>query len=89
MIPTVPVKAAGWRMEPPVSVAVAPRQSCAATAEPEPPEPDEGGEAVCRLERVSFSYGDLCAVESRSLVVRRGEVVAQKLVAWQALVARD
>ena len=31
-MPTVPVKAAGWRMEPPVSVAVAPRQRPAATA---------------------------------------------------------
>ena len=31
-MPTVPVKAAGWRIEPPVSVAVAPAQSRAATA---------------------------------------------------------
>jgi len=31
-MPTVPVKAAGWRIEPPVSVAVAPAQSQAATA---------------------------------------------------------
>src|SRR3954454_316638 len=33
LIPTVPVNAAGWRIEPPVSVAVAPMQSRAATAE--------------------------------------------------------
>ncbi len=38
MIPTVPVKAAGWRIEPPVSVAVAARQMSAATAAAEPPE---------------------------------------------------
>src|SRR5690606_26647408 len=36
--PTVPVKAAGWRIEPPVSEAVAPRHSWAATALAEPPE---------------------------------------------------
>src|SRR3954469_19956100 len=37
-MPTVPVKAAGWRIEPPVSVAVAPRHSRAATAAAEPPD---------------------------------------------------
>src|SRR3954453_20365679 len=42
LIPTVPVKAAGWRIEPPVSVAVAPRQSLAATVAPEPPEEPPG-----------------------------------------------
>src|SRR5450631_3765735 len=36
-MPTVPVKAAGWRIEPPVSVPVAPRHNCAATAAAEPP----------------------------------------------------
>src|SRR5215510_843095 len=41
-MPTVPVKAAGWRIEPPVSVAVAPRQSLAATAAAEPPEEPPG-----------------------------------------------
>src|ERR1043165_1861912 len=40
--PTVPVKAAGWRIDPPVSVAVAPRQSCAATAAAEPPDEPPG-----------------------------------------------
>src|SRR5438552_18124866 len=41
----MPVKAAGWRMEPPVSVPVAPRHSCAATAAAAPPEepPGTGG----------------------------------------------
>src|SRR3954469_24230722 len=37
LIPTVPVNAAGWRIEPPVSVAVAPRHSRAATAAADPP----------------------------------------------------
>src|SRR5829696_8360728 len=41
-MPTVPVKAAGWRIEPPVSVAVAPRQSRAATAAADPPEEPPG-----------------------------------------------
>ena len=41
-MPTVPVKAAGWRIEPPVSVAVAPRQRWAATAAAEPPEEPPG-----------------------------------------------
>src|SRR5215475_15070638 len=42
LIPTVPVNAAGWRIEPPVSVAVAPMQSRAATAAAEPPDEPPG-----------------------------------------------
>src|SRR5947208_16264711 len=38
----MPVKAAGWRIEPPVSVPAAPRQSRAATAAAEPPEEPPG-----------------------------------------------
>ena len=45
-MPTVPVKAAGWRIEPPVSVPVAPRQRCAATAAAEPPDEPPGTSAV-------------------------------------------
>ena len=45
-MPTVPVKAAGWRIEPPVSVAVAPRHSCAATAAAEPPDEPPGTRAT-------------------------------------------
>src|SRR5438067_9211957 len=41
-IPTIPVSAAGWRMEPPVSVPVAPRQRLAATAAADPPEEPPG-----------------------------------------------
>src|SRR5215831_971779 len=41
-MPTVPVSAAGWRMEPPVSVAVAARHKSAATAAEEPPEEPPG-----------------------------------------------
>src|SRR4051794_15982043 len=41
-MPTVPVKAAGWRIEPPVSVAVAPRHKRAATAAAEPPDEPPG-----------------------------------------------
>src|SRR3954453_10733587 len=42
LIPTVPVNAAGWRIEPPVSVAVAPRQRRAATAAADPPDEPPG-----------------------------------------------
>src|SRR5512134_2834267 len=42
LMPTVPVSAAGWRIEPPVSVAVAARQRSAATAADEPPEEPPG-----------------------------------------------
>src|SRR5262245_66247300 len=45
-MPTMPVKAAGWRIEPPVSVPVAPRQSPAATAAAEPPEEPPGTSGV-------------------------------------------
>src|SRR5215475_10168920 len=40
--PTMPQNAAGWRIEPPVSVPVAPRQRLAATAAAEPPEEPPG-----------------------------------------------
>ena len=42
LMPTVPVNAAGWRMEPPVSVAVAPRHRFADTAADDPPEEPPG-----------------------------------------------
>ena len=42
----MPVKAAGWRIEPPVSVPVAPRQRLAATAAAEPPEEPPGTSGV-------------------------------------------
>lgn len=45
----MPVNAAGWRIEPPVSVPVAPRQRCAATAVAEPP--DEPPGTTCRSPR--------------------------------------
>ena len=42
LMPTVAVSAAGWRMEPPVSVAVAAKQRSAATAADDPPEEPPG-----------------------------------------------
>src|SRR3954452_24964845 len=45
-MPTEPVKAAGWRIEPPVSVAVAPRHSRAATAAAEPTDEPPGTSGV-------------------------------------------
>ena len=41
-MPVMPHRAAGWRMEPPVSVPVAAAQSRAATAAAEPPEDPPG-----------------------------------------------
>jgi hypothetical protein len=41
-MPTMPVNAAGWRIEPPVSVPVAARHRSAATAAAEPPEDPPG-----------------------------------------------
>ncbi len=41
-MPTMPVKAAGWRMEPPVSVPVAMKPRRAATAADEPPDEPPG-----------------------------------------------
>ena len=41
-MPTTPQKLAGWRIEPPVSVAVAPSASRAATAAADPPEEPPG-----------------------------------------------
>src|SRR3954468_10889559 len=45
-MPTVAVNAAGCRIEPPVSVAVAPMQSPAATADAEPPDEPPGTRTV-------------------------------------------
>jgi hypothetical protein len=45
-MPTVPVSDAGWRIEPPVSVPVAPSARCAATAAAEPPEEPPGTSGV-------------------------------------------
>ena len=42
----MPVKAAGWRIEPPVSVPVAPSTMSAATAAAEPPEEPPGVSGV-------------------------------------------
>ena len=50
-MPTVPVNAAGWRIEPPVSVAVAPMQSSAATADAEPPDEPPGTSVVLEPSR--------------------------------------
>ena len=41
-MPEMPTKAAGWRIEPPVSVPVTPGAMCAATAAAEPPDEPPG-----------------------------------------------
>src|SRR6202034_1113662 len=51
-MPHMPVKAAGWRIEPPVSLAVAARHSRAETAEAEPPD-DPPGTSRPRLSAAS------------------------------------
>ncbi len=45
-MPEMPVKAAGWRIEPPVSVPVAAGHSRAAMAADEPPEEPPGASAA-------------------------------------------
>src|ERR1700761_1888916 len=50
-MPTVAVNAAGWRIEPPVSVAVAPMHSSAATADAEPPDEPPGTSVVLEPSR--------------------------------------
>ena len=45
-MPTIPVNAAGCRIEPPVSVPVAPSARCAATAAADPPEEPPGTSGV-------------------------------------------
>src|SRR6185295_19893702 len=46
LIPQIPANAAGWRIEPPVSVPVAPGASRAATAAAEPPDDPPGVSAT-------------------------------------------
>jgi hypothetical protein len=50
-MPTVPVNAAGWRIEPPVSVPVAPAHRNAATAAAEPPDEPPGTSGVASPSR--------------------------------------
>src|ERR1700760_2317472 len=50
-MPTVAVNAAGWRIEPPVSVAVAPMHNSAATADAEPPDEPPGTNAASEPSR--------------------------------------
>ena len=55
-MPTMPQKAAGWRIEPPVSVPVAPSAQRAATAAAEPPdEPPGTSGRLSPLRRQGFS----------------------------------
>ena len=57
-MPTVPVSAAGWRIEPPVSVAVAPAQRRAATAAAEPPDEPPGTRSLLEpFARQGFTTG--------------------------------
>src|SRR5271165_2108712 len=79
-MPTMPVKAAGWRIEPPVSVPVAPRQRRAATAAADPPnEPPV---------RFPAAPGGDRRPEARSLVRRaHGELVIVELAKQHGAVA--
>src|SRR6516225_3755921 len=58
-MPTMPANEAGWRIEPPVSVPVAPRQSCSATAAAEPPAEPPGTRSTFEpsLRRHGFTTG--------------------------------
>ena len=64
-MPTVPVNAAGWRIEPPVSVAVAPAQRKAETAAADPPDEPPGTSRIlssARASRDAAATGDKAAV---------------------------
>src|ERR1700687_2485073 len=62
-MPTVPVNAAGCRMEPPVSVPVAPRHNCAATAAAAPPlEPPRTSLVLARVRPHGEVTGPKCEV---------------------------
>ena len=77
-MPTMPVKAAGWRIEPPVSLAVAARQRRAATAADEPPDEPPGDS------RPRFAVGErrarLLAAPVRRQPGRRDRSVIGRLV---------
>ncbi len=85
-MPTVPVKAAGWRMEPPVSVAVAPRQSRAATAAADP-----GGTAGDeRRVRILAAPGRDDVAEGAGLVGRaHGELIEVELAEHHGTIAPE
>src|SRR6266568_3934255 len=78
-MPTMPVKAAGWRIEPPVSVPVAPRQRLAATAAAEPPEEPPGTSGVLAPQvgftRLAPSISELGQARVRR---RHGDVTGPK-----------
>src|SRR6185312_1711705 len=79
-MPTVPVKAAGWRIEPPVSVPVAPKHSRAATAAADPPDEPPGVSGVfeplrrqgeCTAPKYEVSLEDPIANSSQLVLPRR------------------
>src|SRR5437588_269222 len=69
LTPTVAGNAAGWRVEPPVSVAVAPMQSCAGTADADPPHAPSGASVGMKaLSERAASIAARCASVSSSEV---------------------
>ena len=68
-MPVVPVKAAGWRIEPPVSVPVAAGTSRAATAAAEPPDEPPGtrlgSHGLCTGRYAEFSLAEPIANSSQ------------------------
>ena len=66
--PQIPVSAAGWRIEPPVSVPVHAGTSPAATAAAEPPELPPGTHArfhgLCTAPKYEFSFDEPIANSS-------------------------
>ena len=86
-MPTVPVNAAGWRIEPPVSVAVAPKQRSAATAEAEPPDDPPGVSLASSLPR---RHGLTTGAEARGLVRRaHRELIHVELAQHQRAIAPE
>src|ERR1051325_7570429 len=81
-MPTMPVKAAGCLIEPPVSVPVAPRHKFAATAVAEPPEEPPGVSGVLAPSKVGFTRLSLVSSaelgQARVRVRRHGEMTGLK-----------
>src|SRR5665213_912310 len=81
-MPTVPVKAAGCLIDPPVSVPVAPKHKCAATAAAEPPDEPPGVSGVLAPSKVGSTRLSLISRaelgQARVRVRRQGEITGPK-----------
>src|SRR5215210_779093 len=82
-MPTIPQSAAGWRIEPPVSVPIAQGARPAATAAAEPPEDPPGtrvrSHGFCTGPKPEFSFDEPIANSSMLVLPRTGAPPARRL----------